>query len=123
MRLFLVLSLLSASATFCMAQPYDTALVVGIGRNSCGHWLATPQDQREGQIWVLGFWSGLNVGMHSNTGSTSEGHGIQLPDRARSGSTVSVVAGRAGPGWVLVFVRIRRTGRYTADLIFERGFG
>jgi hypothetical protein len=34
--------------------------MIGIGHMSCVHWQSTQAHRREGTIWILGFWTGLN---------------------------------------------------------------
>ena len=56
-----------------LAQPQQ-ALVAGIGRMSCAHWLS--QSFNEGEGWILGFWSGLNVANARTIGQHTDGEGI-----------------------------------------------
>ena len=39
----------------------ESAYMYGIGRSSCGNWLSQPEHESEGETWILGYWSGLNV--------------------------------------------------------------
>ena len=32
----------------------------GIGSLSCAHWRSTPARRAEGNVWIYGFWAGLN---------------------------------------------------------------
>src|SRR5262245_36344307 len=76
MRLILAASVLWLMVEAALAQapsgqePRGQALITGIGRMSCAHWLS--QSFNEGEAWILGFWSGLNhakartVGQHTN---------------------------------------------------------
>jgi hypothetical protein len=41
--------------------PSQQALIAGIGRMSCAHWLS--ESFNEGEGWILGFWSGLTSRM------------------------------------------------------------
>jgi hypothetical protein len=50
------------------------ALIIGIGRMSCAHWLA--QSFNEGEPWILGFWSGLNHAKTRMVGQQINGEGI-----------------------------------------------
>jgi len=50
----------------CTAHAADSALVLGIGRQSCAYWQSTPARQSEGAIWIYGFWSGANWGNDRN---------------------------------------------------------
>ena len=56
-----------------LAQPQQ-ALVAGIGRMSCAHWLS--QSFNEGEGWILGFWSGLNLANARTVGQHTDGEGI-----------------------------------------------
>ena len=33
----------------------------GTGRMSCAKWLSHPEYERDGDQWILGYWSGVNV--------------------------------------------------------------
>lgn len=50
----------------------------GIGAQSCATWLSKSAYQAEGEIWIFGAWSALNVTNASNkyVGSTTDGAGI-----------------------------------------------
>ena len=51
------------AAPVCRVSAQDTRVsvdMIGIGRMSCAHWESTQAHQREGTIWVYGFWTGLN---------------------------------------------------------------
>jgi hypothetical protein len=50
------------------------ALITGIGRMSCAHWLS--QSFNEGEAWILGFWSGLNHAKARTVGQHTNGEGI-----------------------------------------------
>src|SRR5215475_5353320 len=56
-----------------LAQPKQ-ALIAGIGRMSCVHWLS--QSFNEGEGWILGFWSGLNLANARTIGQHTDGEGI-----------------------------------------------
>ena len=56
-----------------LAQP-PQALIAGIGRMSCAHWLS--QSFNEGEGWILGFWSGLNFANARTVGQHTDGEGI-----------------------------------------------
>jgi hypothetical protein len=53
-----------------LAQPQQ-ALIAGIGRMSCFHWLSNSIDEGEG--WILGFWSGLNLANARTVGQHAAG--------------------------------------------------
>ena len=56
-----------------LAQPQQ-ALIAGIGRMSCAHWLS--ESFNEGEGWILGFWSGLNLANAQTVGQHTDGEGI-----------------------------------------------
>lgn len=57
-----------------LAQQQQQALITGIGRMSCAHWLS--QSFNEGEPWILGFWSGLNHAKTRMVGQHTNGQGI-----------------------------------------------
>jgi hypothetical protein len=67
----LVLSLMVDPA---LAQQQQQALITGLGRMSCTHWLS--QSFNEGEAWILGFWSGLNHANARKVGQHTNGEGI-----------------------------------------------
>jgi hypothetical protein len=56
------------------ALAQQQALITGIGRMSCAHWLS--QSFNEGEAWILGFWSGLNHAKARTVGQHTNGEGI-----------------------------------------------
>ena len=56
----------------------ETANVYGIGGNSCASWLSSNRNETEGDIWVLGYWSGRNDANAANhkVGATTGADGI-----------------------------------------------
>jgi hypothetical protein len=58
-------------------RPRDVE-VFGIGSSACAYWRSNDAREREGQAWLLGYWSGLNRmnGLTGIVGSTAEGAGI-----------------------------------------------
>jgi hypothetical protein len=59
MRLLGAALALALSAASASAQtPED--IVANMGLSTCAIWLSTPAHERDGQIWLYGFWSGLN---------------------------------------------------------------
>ena len=54
--------------------PPQQALIAGIGRMSCAHWLS--ESFNEGEGWILGFWSGLNLANARTVGQHTDGGGI-----------------------------------------------
>jgi hypothetical protein len=57
-----------------LAQQQQQALITGLGRMSCTHWLS--QSFNEGEAWILGFWSGLNHANARKVGQHTNGEGI-----------------------------------------------
>jgi hypothetical protein len=59
------------------ARAYST-LLFGIGTVSCANWLSTPFNQNEGNIWILGYWSGRNDEntVNHNVGIDTDAQGI-----------------------------------------------
>ena len=57
-------------------------LTFGIGQSSCAKWLSTPALEIEGNDWILGFWTGVNVGTffagggRGNIGHSTDAFGI-----------------------------------------------
>lgn len=51
---------------------------LGQGRLSCANWLSRPEYERDGQSWILGYWSAINLANPANhaVGSRSDGDGI-----------------------------------------------
>jgi len=56
----------------------ETTNVYGIGGNSCVSWLSSHGKETEGDIWVLGYWSGRNDANTANhkVGATTGADGI-----------------------------------------------
>jgi len=50
----------------------------GIGIHSCANWTDDPAKQQEGQAWILGYWSGLNIQNRGirNVGHATDGRGV-----------------------------------------------
>src|SRR5262245_44427837 len=72
-RLITALLALWLMAEPALAQPQQ-ALIAGIGRMSCSRWLS--QSFNEGEGWILGFWSGLNLANARTVGQHTDGEGI-----------------------------------------------
>ena len=56
--MFLLVAVYSCSAS---AQENRSVQMFGIGLKTCSHWRATRASISEGQIWIYGFWSALNL--------------------------------------------------------------
>lgn len=56
----------------------STQLFGAGGIESCAHWLSTPANEAEGDVWALGYWSGLNTFNDVNhlVGRTTDGEGV-----------------------------------------------
>lgn len=65
-----VICLLASAATAAAEQP-RRVFVMGMGRSSCATWLADASSEAEGNVWLLGFWTGSNVG---NSKAGTVGH-------------------------------------------------
>lgn len=59
-----ILSMFLGTTFLCLPEPADGASVsvhlTGVGRMSCAHWRSTQASRSEGNVWIYGFWSGLN---------------------------------------------------------------
>lgn len=53
-----------------------TVWVVGIGGASCAIWLSDPGYEHQGESWLLGYWSGINMANGSMVGHSTDGLGI-----------------------------------------------
>jgi hypothetical protein len=72
--LLLAAALSGAPATGRKIDVYS----LGIGNESCAHWLSTPVTEQEGKAWILGYWTATNVwvaGSHT-VGKSTDGEGI-----------------------------------------------
>jgi hypothetical protein len=58
----------------CAVAQQQQAFILGIGLRSCAHWLCNTSIY-EGEVWILGFWTGLNVANASLAGQGFVGHG------------------------------------------------
>jgi hypothetical protein len=63
-----MVTILGLAAVNAAAAQGKSSLVLGIGRMSCAHWQSSPPRQREGAIWIFGYWSGIN-----HVGETTSG--------------------------------------------------
>ena len=65
-----------------IALPMSAFWALGVGRNSCGHWMNSPGEEGQTQIWIMGFWSGLNLANNvikneaGSVGNTTDADGI-----------------------------------------------
>jgi hypothetical protein len=51
---------------------------VGQGRSSCASWLSHPEFERDGDQWIVGYWTAMNKynKQNSEVGSRSDPEGI-----------------------------------------------
>ena len=42
-------------------NPGEFGLSLGAGTWNCGHWLSSPETEKEGRSWILGWWSATNA--------------------------------------------------------------
>ena len=61
--IFLVIS---ASAYSASAQEGRSVQMFGIGLKTCSYWQATKTSISEGQVWIYGFWSALNLAIEGH---------------------------------------------------------
>jgi hypothetical protein len=58
--------MISACSCSASAQEGRAVQMFGIGLKSCSHWRATKANISEGQIWIYGFWSALNLAIEGH---------------------------------------------------------
>jgi hypothetical protein len=46
------------------------------GNESCASWQAASPNEIQGEIWILGYWSGRNVGERAMVGASTDAAGI-----------------------------------------------
>jgi len=69
--MFLLISVGSASVS---AEEDRSVQMFGIGLKSCSYWRASKASISEGQIWIYGFWSALNLAIDGHrVGAGSDG--------------------------------------------------
>ena len=61
--IFLIISVCSVSAS---AQEGRSVQMFGIGLKTCSYWRASAASISEGQIWIYGFWSALNLAIEGH---------------------------------------------------------
>jgi hypothetical protein len=61
--IFLMISACNISAS---AQEGRSVQMFGIGLKPCSYWRASPASISEGQIWIYGFWSALNLAIEGH---------------------------------------------------------
>ena len=49
------------------AQEGRSVQMFGIGLKTCSHWQATRTSISEGQVWIYGFWSALNLAIEGHS--------------------------------------------------------
>ncbi len=100
---------LALAAAVATTDQSREILSVGVGAHSCASWLATPDSRFEGNVWVYGYWTGLNQGgSNPYVGRSTDGPGIVAEVRklceATPSATVIATAYR-------VYITLRREGR------------
>jgi hypothetical protein len=77
-RLLWWLPIIGGTIASAATSSADAATTFGIGTASCACWQSTEQNINQGDIWILGFWSGLNMDSpaHGDVGSTTDVYGI-----------------------------------------------
>lgn len=61
-RLFAFAATVAVSFCGAVSAEEPSLFIHGIGSVSCATWLSTPDQEREGTAWLLGFWTGMNYG-------------------------------------------------------------
>jgi hypothetical protein len=57
---------ISASSFSTSAQEGRSVQMFGIGLKACSYWRATQANIAEGQAWIYGFWSALNLAIEGH---------------------------------------------------------
>jgi hypothetical protein len=60
MRTLLLMLLSTAAAAASEATDKLSVNLAGVGTRTCAYWLSGQGHRSEGEIWIYGFWSGLN---------------------------------------------------------------
>lgn len=58
--------MISACACSASAQEGRSVQMFGIGLKACSYWRASKANIAEGQIWIYGFWSALNLAIEGH---------------------------------------------------------
>jgi hypothetical protein len=109
-QLLLISTALLALSSSAQAQQKVYAFALGLGSISCGDWLATASSKTNGQNWLLGYWSGINVISPTNhiVGHTTDAQSIIL-------AVESVCAGdpaqRLSDATAIIYNRLYRKNR------------
>jgi hypothetical protein len=73
----MVLFISACSYSASAGEEGRSVQMFGIGLKTCSHWRATQANISEGQIWIYGFWSALNLAIDGH--SVGEGSdGLQI---------------------------------------------
>lgn len=81
-------TLLAMSISICsFANVYSQTTRIhffGVGTGSCASWLSTENNKFQGDVWILGAWSGMNVYNTKNhvVGSNTDAQGLIAEVRA-----------------------------------------
>lgn len=65
------------AASLASAQPAEDPFIFGIGNEACAS-AVDPERSLERDIWIMGYWSGLNVASKRATGKGIDVFGIFL---------------------------------------------
>jgi hypothetical protein len=76
----MIFTVLAAAALLNVSNPADNrdVQIYGIGSDTCVNWKSDPRREREGDAWLLGYWSGLNRinSVNGLVGAKAGGEGV-----------------------------------------------
>lgn len=58
---FFIFLALTATASAAPNNNPIPVTIFGMGNSSCAHWLSNKTLERDGQSWLLGYWSAINI--------------------------------------------------------------
>lgn len=72
----MIFTVLATAALLHVSNPANDrdVQIYGIGSETCASWKSDPSREREGDAWLLGYWSGLNR-INSASGVVGENAG------------------------------------------------
>jgi hypothetical protein len=78
MRAAIIATAAVAGLALCGSARAEEAQIRGIGASSCALWLSNAINERDGEMWITGFWSGLNLYSNTNrrVGQTVDAAGL-----------------------------------------------
>jgi hypothetical protein len=62
----MMLLIICACSYSASAQEGRSVQMFGIGLKACSYWRATRTNISEGQVWIYGFWSALNLAIEGH---------------------------------------------------------